>query len=110
VAGRKTNRLLWSSARGTLANLCGSCRGWLARTDLSKYHKLGGPQLVARRQIAGLRREFSEQSGFRYLRSRPENANADEASRLRRALFSALVSCRTLPRGDSPGFAQAHAF
>src|SRR5580692_10704434 len=92
VSGRQADRFLWSSARRALANLCGSSGGRHSRTDLSKHHQLGGPQLVARRQIAGLRREFPKQPGFSSLRSRSENANTNEVARFRWALFSALVS------------------
>ena len=49
-------------------------RGRRARTDLSQRNESGGPQLVAGRKIAGLRRKFAEQSGFSDLYSRSENA------------------------------------
>ena len=58
-----------------------SRRGRHSRTDLSQLDQLRRSQLVARRQIAGLRRKFTEQSGFCRLHARSENAQSDEAAR-----------------------------
>src|SRR5260370_41689109 len=101
VSGWKADRFLWSPARRTLANLCGSRRRRHTRTHLSKHHQLGGPQLVAGRQIAGLRREFPEQSGLGSLYSRSEDAKAHKVAWLRWPVFSALVSDRKSTRLNS---------
>src|SRR5271170_1638441 len=98
VSRRKAARFLWSSARRALANLCGSRGGWFSRTDLSEFHQLGGSQLVAGRQLAGLRRKFPQQSGFIGLCARSKDAKARKIAGLGWLLFSTLVSRRSLHR------------
>src|SRR5580704_6995581 len=110
VSRRQADRFLWPSTRRAMANLCDSSGGRHSRTDLSKHHQFGGPQLVARWQIARVRGKFAEQSGLRSLRSRPQDANANEVAWLRWAIFSAMVSRWTLLGGDSAGFPKADAF
>src|SRR5450432_2861194 len=106
VSRRQADRLLWSSARRTVANLFGSGGGRRARTGLSKFHQPGGPELVAGRPIAGVRGKFTEQSGISGVHPRTENAQGFEAAGIRWALFAALVAGWAVHRGNSAGFAE----
>src|SRR6185369_7257379 len=82
VPRRQADRVLRASARRTVANLCGWGRRGRARTALSQWNESGGPRLVAGRQVAGLWREFAEQSRVRGLCPRSEDTKRLEVAGL----------------------------
>src|SRR5512140_156920 len=109
VAGRQADCVLWASSRRTLANLCGACRGRHAGTDLSQRYQPGGPELVAGREVDGVRREFAEQSGVGDLHAGFEDAKSDETAGIGWAVFATVVAGRTEYCSHYAGFAETEA-
>ena len=99
VSGRQRNRLLWSSTRGTLANLFVWRRE--ARPNWSiEVPSTGGPELPPDGQSLVFVVPLNNQGSAVYI-PELENAQGFEAAGIRWALFAALVAGWAVHRGNS---------